>query len=126
MKKITFINISFFILFLGIGMKNLSAQINPVLREKLRVYYVANPNAEGNPHMVEVTASGSIFGGNENMQLSEEFVRSIFFENEQHTEFQDSIVSILSTLRRPVAFFLHDDINELNDDVSVRWNNCII
>ena len=124
MKKITFINISFLILFLGVGISKLSAQINPVLREKLKVYYVANPNTEGDPHLVEITASGTIFGGNENMSNAEDVVRSIFFQSTTHRTFQDSLVNILQRYTQPAALIFYDDIaGGLSSNNP--WANCV-
>ncbi len=129
MKKVKII-VEWFLIFLCfIGIyQGLWAQengSNSVIRERLRVYYVSNPNTATNMHSVAVSNTAPIFGSNPNMEAAQQLVRAIFYGGETHTAFQGRVTAIVRGFRRPAALILYDDTAALNENVSATWANCI-
>ncbi|MEX0290258.1 MAG: hypothetical protein AB3N14_14215 [Flavobacteriaceae bacterium] len=126
LKKI--IKIALVALIFGLQGPYLSAQpSNPsqIIQNRLRVYYVQNPNGDNDGHAVALDNMESTFGNNPNMERAQQLVRAIFDSREEHPQFRTSLARALRAASRPYALFLYDDTDPLNAGVSQNWTNCI-
>ncbi len=131
MKNSIYINVQYIILLCmlscyQIGMAQDGSNDSSIISQRLRVYYVENPNTNNESRRVDISNSSSIFGSNPNMQIAQQLVQAIFQENEQQSEFHESITTTVRGFRERVAIFFYDDTDGLtNNEVSNTWVNCI-
>ena len=129
MKTIVILLRNIFLLTLLIGFqKKIIAQEDnsqQLLEQRLRVYYVEDPNNDDRPHPVRITRDSDIFGGNPNMEHAQTLIRAIFGTGELHDPFREQLANGLRTFRKPMAIFIYNDIEPLEQGVSSMWVNCI-
>ena len=105
-----------------------------ILAEKLRFYYVPQPNSASiNPIVLDNAAiqsgneTGS-FWANKSMKTVQEFVRSLLKDSEQggDVELQYYASEIIQLLNKPVQVWLYNDFNaRLNMIAISKYNPCL-
>lgn len=112
-------------MMLAITVSGQSGRRTDDLEQRLRVYYVEEPNTASRAIPIALSSSEDIFGNNPNMQRAQRLIRAIFNGMEEHPQFRTSLARALRATSRPYALFLYDDTNPLNGSVSRNWTNCI-
>ncbi|MCW5516881.1 hypothetical protein [Muriicola sp. Z0-33] len=96
-----------------------------VISNRLRAYYVGQPNTDTRAHPVAINNEGPLFGGNPNMEIGKQLLQAIYFGGGENDQFRANVARILSHTQQHIAVILYDDTNDLREDIGDTWTNCV-
>ncbi|MEJ2111862.1 MAG: hypothetical protein P8Z37_18525 [Acidobacteriota bacterium] len=109
-----------------------SDSLRTYIQSKLKVYFVANPNARRAKNQLEISEDASddrkVFGDTvHNNEVFENFLKMIFNDvaHGGDTAFQYGISQILSIRDKTMAMFLYNDVQPFNAFAKRSFVNCV-
>lgn len=108
-----------------------AASDRTILRDKLKFYYIANPNNTtsvllNNTRIFDGTETGA-FWTNNNMRRAQALVRALLRDRQNggDTRLQSLAARIIKIINKPVIVYLYDDVAALTAMARTNWSMCL-